>query len=605
MDVKLPNGKVIKGVPDGTPKEEVKRKAIAAGIALESDFPQVTQQPVESPAVQTQEQGIPTTQSQTEPVSQQPPAQPQPYQMRQQEQQPYSYATRPEAAGQVPTQDSIGSDLLGAGEAALSIGSGAVAAPASGLAAIADLVMGGDLESASKAIEETRQALTYEPKTQQGMESQQAVAEAIAPVGEAIEDAGEYLGDATREATGSWVLGGLAQSIPEAVLELAGVKGAGRFSKVKNAVEPKPKAALSQAAPEIKQLRNNASKIYQEIKDSGVTIPKNDFLNFGVKLNNVARQSGFDPNLTPKVKGFLDRVASDYKKGNISITDLDQLRKVAQIPANAIDNATEAAIGSKLINTIDDFIDQQGMKVAERYGPDIGKKYKEARSLVSRVKKAEMIDEAVFKASQAASGFENGLRNEFRSILKNKKKRRGYTKDEIDAMRRITEGGTMENTFKRLGKLGFGADQQTNMLLGSLGFAGGFAAGGPLGAAAVPSIGFVSAKIAERLGAKNAQFAQDIVRAGKNGEEVVKAYVKNVPKRLQRPEELSALLADPSVDASTVRSLADQYKGNKQLIEDAAFMTNKLRQAQLTGALGAQALDETGQESENNQGQQP
>lgn len=38
MDVKLPNGKVIKNVPEGTTKEQVKQKAIAAGIATESDF---------------------------------------------------------------------------------------------------------------------------------------------------------------------------------------------------------------------------------------------------------------------------------------------------------------------------------------------------------------------------------------------------------------------------------------------------------------------------------------------------------------------------------------------------------------------------------------
>lgn len=38
MDVRLPNGKIIKGVPEGTPKDEIKRKAIAAGIAAEADF---------------------------------------------------------------------------------------------------------------------------------------------------------------------------------------------------------------------------------------------------------------------------------------------------------------------------------------------------------------------------------------------------------------------------------------------------------------------------------------------------------------------------------------------------------------------------------------
>jgi|GEM_PF-1946534 len=38
MDVKLPNGKVIRGVPEGTTKEEIQAKAIASGMATEQDF---------------------------------------------------------------------------------------------------------------------------------------------------------------------------------------------------------------------------------------------------------------------------------------------------------------------------------------------------------------------------------------------------------------------------------------------------------------------------------------------------------------------------------------------------------------------------------------
>ena len=38
MDVELPNGKVIQGVPEGTPKDEIMRKAIGAGLAAEADF---------------------------------------------------------------------------------------------------------------------------------------------------------------------------------------------------------------------------------------------------------------------------------------------------------------------------------------------------------------------------------------------------------------------------------------------------------------------------------------------------------------------------------------------------------------------------------------
>lgn len=41
FNVELPNGQVIEGIPDGTTKEEIRLKAINAGIAQESDFPQL------------------------------------------------------------------------------------------------------------------------------------------------------------------------------------------------------------------------------------------------------------------------------------------------------------------------------------------------------------------------------------------------------------------------------------------------------------------------------------------------------------------------------------------------------------------------------------
>lgn len=43
MNVTLPNGKVIQNVPDGTSKQEIMDKAIAAGLAAREDFPQDTQ----------------------------------------------------------------------------------------------------------------------------------------------------------------------------------------------------------------------------------------------------------------------------------------------------------------------------------------------------------------------------------------------------------------------------------------------------------------------------------------------------------------------------------------------------------------------------------
>lgn len=64
MDVKLPNGKIIKGVPEGTSKDEVARAAIRNGMAKPEDFglnPQTWEIPGES-ATGPRQQPIPTEQ---------------------------------------------------------------------------------------------------------------------------------------------------------------------------------------------------------------------------------------------------------------------------------------------------------------------------------------------------------------------------------------------------------------------------------------------------------------------------------------------------------------------------------------------------------------
>lgn len=55
MDVTLPNGTVIQGIPEGTPKEEIQRKAIAGGFAVAEDFPSE-----EVPGLETLQEDIQT-----------------------------------------------------------------------------------------------------------------------------------------------------------------------------------------------------------------------------------------------------------------------------------------------------------------------------------------------------------------------------------------------------------------------------------------------------------------------------------------------------------------------------------------------------------------
>lgn len=352
------------------------------------------------------------------------------------------------------------------------------------------------------------------------------------------------------------------------------------------------KKALSQVAPSNDNLKDAAKVLYNEIEDAGIKVPRNDYLNFAMKLNNDLRKSGLDENLTPKTMGVLKRIETDFENNKTGLTDLEQVRKLANIATKQFDNPTEQSLGIKIKNSIDDFVQSEASK-NEGSGGNVGELYTGARNLTQRRKKAELLDEAILKSEQAASGFENGLRNELRSILKNRKKRSGFNQEEIQAMKQITQGGTLENTLKKLGKIGFGADQQTNMLLGAVGAGAGASLGaqmfGPGGAAVgatiIPAIGQVSANAAKKLASKNQAFLNDLTRSGKSGNGVVKSYLKNIPRGKQSREELAALLLDPKIDITDIEKLSGKYK--KGIVDDAVFMANKLKAAQLAAYANA------------------
>jgi hypothetical protein len=99
-------------------------------------------------------------------------------------------------------------------------------------------------------------------------------------------------------------------------------------------------------------------------------------------------------------------------------------------------------MGAIMIENIDNFLDGLDPKKLSRgaAGADVGPKFKVARELWGRARRSEMINDAFEKAKNQASGFENGIVVQFRSILNNKKKARFFKKDELQAMRDVVRG---------------------------------------------------------------------------------------------------------------------------------------------------------------------
>jgi len=539
--------------------------------------------------------------------------------------------------------DAFDDALMGGTEAALALTTGVLAEPLAGARVIFDTLIesiGGDLDIFGKGakspesreagvrimknLSETRDTLTFKPRTEAGQGALTAAGKTIDFLMTPFVAAGEFAGNEALELTGSPAIAAIVQAIPELAPDLLGFKGSKVLSKRRNIKAEKDIALdLSEASPSAPELRDASSAIYKELADSGVVFQKGPVRKAAREMLKMAREMGIrgkkDAKLAPKSFDGIVRFAEDAARGNISIGEMDTLRKILKRGTQVIDDGLENSISAQALDILDElvdstdsgslrFVDADGVETAisgietvgglppkglpkkaiEVPGLDLGGRYRVARDLWGRAKRSEMLQEAFEKAYLGASGFENGIVNQFRQILNSPRKKRFFNDVEKQAMRDVVSGkGSNRNLYKFLGRAGGFEGMSTNFLGTVGGSAIGAAMFGPAGAAVVPMIGVFSKQMAKRITEKGAKFADDIIRSGRNGRDIVAAYRRNTPKQTQNAPELSQLLMDPKVDISDLI-------GDNMAIE-AAKIASQNRRAIAT-ALETQAVTQSNEE---------
>jgi len=476
-------------------------------------------------------------------------------------------------------EPTIGEQVLGGLQTAGTIASGIVAEPLAGLAGIGTQIGASlglvDQSSVPEAIEATRSALTLEG----GEESQrqlQSIGETLEPVAEVFGIAEEFLGDKAFELTGSPAIAAVAKSLPTAALEILGFKGAKRLTSTGKPVTKKQVTkAIVESAPEVQQLKDVSRQVYQEIDDSGFKIKPKAVDRLISNIDRNTRKAGLDPRTTPRAAGALEVIKDDLGAAQ-TLTEIDRLRTVAQGVAKNID-PTEAQLGNRMIQEIDDFLDTArpvDFVKGSASAADTAKKFKSARKLWGRARRSELIEEAIVKGESRAAGAEAGIRNELNRILNSKKLSKFFPKDELAAMRSVVKGDFKQNITRLVGKLGLSIDRSPNVFQSIIAGGGlGAVVGGAPGAIAIPVIGTVSKRIAKNLTTKKANFLNNIVRSGENGERIAKAYLNAVPKAKRNVQDLADLLSDPNINIddlefianATIREAAEIAKGRRAI----------------------------------------
>jgi len=269
------------------------------------------------------------------------------------------------------------------------------------------------------------------------------------------------------------------------------------------------------AVPETQELADQAGRLYQAARDSGVTASPQMTTDIANTIESIARAenvvmpSGKVNQTYPKIAGVLN-VFDEYKGNPLDVGQMQAIRRNLQDAAKSLDPG-ERRIASMMLGEFDDF--------AQGVAPELA----EASSLYARSKVGELIEEAIDLAGNRSSqysqsGMDNALRTQFRQLNANiiKGRVRGINPELAEQIARVAEGGPVENFARWAGK--FSARGPVSAIPSILAGGAGFAGGGPVGAAlaggAVALPAEIARNVAERGTVRNANVASALARMG-------------------------------------------------------------------------------------------
>lgn len=398
-----------------------------------------------------------------------------------------SAVTKPRAPDTMPP-------LVGLGETALHLGSSALA-PLFALPDYAITKMGlQDKRNPAGTYAGAREKYVYQPRTSTGQAGADIAGAALKPVGDVFSLIGSGYGDVAG-------LAGASPAVQQGVREIVpDIVSAGLTAGALRA--PKPAKA---AIPTKEELGTQAKAAYKRAEDAGIAVSPQSFDAMKLKLLDKLEREGIDKDLHPKATAALNRVAST--DGPVTLEKIETLRRIAKDAESSIDKADRRMAG-ELIDHLDEYVGSLAAPDLVSGNASKAAALKEARGFYSRKSKADEIDRLISNAELSDSGMERGLRSEFKSLAKNQRRLRMFTKEEQAAIRKAAKGGPTQFLLRQFGKFSSGPFGLT------VGSGLGFAAGGPVGAAVIPPAAALARFGAGRMTMRNAQAAQELMRRG-------------------------------------------------------------------------------------------
>lgn len=314
--------------------------------------------------------------------------------------------------------------------------------------------------------------------------------------------------------------------VGQAVTEATGSPIAGMVASVVTGAPAGVRTKKFEDIPTAEQLKQQATQAYTKANEAGVIVKPDSLSNKVKEFRNAINIEGFDEQLHPQVKAVLDRLDSEVGAPK-TLKEMETLRRIIKSPTKQFDNPDQQRIAYKLLEEFDSYVGNLGKNdLVPVQNPEkaIGA-LKEARSLYSKSIKSDVISDLIERAEITAganytqSGLENALRQELKSLAKNKKRLAGFNKTEQEAIVAAAKGGNLQNFLRYVGKLA-----PTSVISGGGAVGLGYLAGGATGAAALPVIGGAARYGATRMGMQNMRDLQNLVALGREPSVVQKPF---------------------------------------------------------------------------------
>ena len=246
------------------------------------------------------------------------------------------------------------------------------------------------------------------------------------------------------------------------------------------------------AVPEQEFFQQQATNLFNQAQDQGITLKKNVFQANMKNLPSRLRQEGYTPTGNfPDVNAAIKELTTG--KQPVDFTEIQALRTMIK-NGQASQNANERRIATRLLDEFDDYMANMPVRDIKIGNKEALKTWQEARDSYAKFKKSEiftdMLDEAQLDRTKfTQSGTENSLAQQMRKLAKNEKRMRLFSKGEQDAIIEAAKGSDLQQTLKFVGRF---APTSTVSALPTLAIGAGDAASGGM---------FAASALAGRMGA--------------------------------------------------------------------------------------------------------